>query len=220
MFRWSVSMMNLGQRLVAAACFVVAALAICSSARATDNPKAKFASPLVTSKTPGHAVEIDADISSAKQLYLVVTDGDDSFACDWADWAEPRLVGPSGERKLTELHWKSATSQWGSVHINRNANDQPLRIDGKGVAYGIGTHANSLIVFDLPPRFTRFKARGGLDNGGTDQGNPSPSSVRFLVFTEPPPAASGGLPLKRAITAAGGGSVKTRNRTLLGEGFP
>ncbi|HEY2148480.1 MAG TPA: PVC-type heme-binding CxxCH protein [Pirellulales bacterium] len=43
-------------------------------------------------------------------------------------------------------------------------------------------------MFDLPAGFTRFKARGGLDNGGTDQGNPSPSSVRFLVFTERPPA--------------------------------
>jgi hypothetical protein len=144
---------------------------------------------VITSRTPGHAVEVDADISGAKQLYLYVSDADDSFACDWADWAEPRLVGPGGEKKLTELIWKSASSQWGHVQIDRNADGGVMRIDGKDVAHGIGTHANSLIVFDLPPGYTRFKARGGLDNGGTDQGNPSPSSVRFMVFTEPPPAA-------------------------------
>ena len=99
-----------------------------------------------------------------------------------------RLIGMGGEKKLTELKWKSAASQWGSVQVDRNAGGQPLRIDGKGVSYGIGTHANSLIVFDMPPGYTRFKARGGMDNGGTDQGNPAPSSVRFMVFTEPPPA--------------------------------
>jgi putative membrane-bound dehydrogenase-like protein len=158
------------------------------TARGEDIPKAKFESPTVTSQTSGHAVEIDADISGAKQLYLVVTDADDSFACDWADWAEPRLVNSAGEKKLTELKWKSATSQWGHVHVDRNADGGAMRIDGKNVAYGIGTHANSLIAFDLPPGYTRFKARGGLDNGGTDQGHPSPSSVRFMVFTEPPPA--------------------------------
>ncbi len=169
------------------ASFAAAAIiATSSNTLAAEPPKPEFASQLVTSKTPGHAVDVDADISGAKQLYLVVTDGDDSFACDWADWAEPRLVGPGGQKKLTELKWRSASSQWGAVHVDRNADGGPLKIDGKSVSYGIGTHANSLIVFDLPPGFTRFQARGGLDNGGTDQGNPSPSSVRFLVFTERP----------------------------------
>src|SRR5690242_10666950 len=141
---------------------VVAAIAIPFAARAAEPVKPKFASPVITSQTPGHAVDMDVDIAGAKQLYLVVTDGDDSFACDWSDWAEPRLVGPKGEKKLTELKWRSASSQWGAVHIDRNADGQPMKIDGKPVSYGIGTHANSLIMFDLPPGFTRFKARGGL----------------------------------------------------------
>ena len=61
-----------------------------------------------------------------------------------------------------------------------------LSINGKPVAYGIGTHANSVIEFGLPAgrKFTRFKARGGLDNGGTNQG--CGSTVQFHVFTERP----------------------------------
>src|SRR5277367_775753 len=70
--------------------------------------KARFASPTITARTPGHAIDVDADISGAKQLFLVVTDAGDGFNCDWADWGEPRLVGPGGEKKLTELRWKSA----------------------------------------------------------------------------------------------------------------
>ena len=61
-------------------------------------------------------------------------------------------------------------SGWGSVNVNRHCDGGPLKVDGKSVDYGIGTHANSLIVFDLPAGYQQFKARGGLDEGGTSQG--------------------------------------------------
>ena len=51
------------------------------------------------------------------------------------------------------------------------------KIAGKPVEYGIGTHANSVIQFNLPPGYTRFKAKGGLDNGGTNQAGGSATSV-------------------------------------------
>lgn len=157
--------------------------------------KPLFASKMVTSKTKGHAVEVDVDITGAKQLFLVVTDGGNGYGCDWADWAEPRLVGSSGEKKLTDLKWKSATTDWGQVHFNKNAEGRPLKIEGKSVEYGIGTHAQSVIAFDLPEGYTRFKARAGLDNGGTDQGDGGASSVEFLVYTQAPPAlAAAGAP--------------------------
>src|SRR5439155_12394272 len=53
---------------------------------------------------------------------------------------------------------------------------------------GIGTHATSLIAYDLPAGYVRFKARAGLDNGGTDQAGGAATSVQFLVYTEKPPA--------------------------------
>ncbi|HUE73097.1 MAG TPA: PVC-type heme-binding CxxCH protein [Pirellulaceae bacterium] len=145
-----------------------------------------FASPIVTAATKGHAVEVDADITGARQLFLVVTDGGDGFGCDWADWAEPRLVGPAGEKKLTDLKWKSAQTQFGNVEVNKNCTGKEMKIAGQSISYGIGTHANSVIAFDLPEGYTRFKARAGLDNGGTDQG--CGSTVQFFVFTQQPPA--------------------------------
>ncbi|MFP6611920.1 MAG: family 16 glycoside hydrolase, partial [Pirellulales bacterium] len=125
--------------------------------------KPKFTSKSLTSNTPGHAVSIDVDSKGAKQLSLVVTDGGNGYSCDWADWAEPRLIGPSGEKKLTELKWKFSSTSYGEVRVDRNAGNKPLRIAGKPVPYGIGTHANSVIIYDLPPGYERFKARGGLD---------------------------------------------------------
>ncbi len=158
-------------------------------AAANNGEKPIYSSPVITAQTPGHAVNIDVDITGAKKLFLVATDGKNGYSCDWCDWAEPRLLtnrdDPSPQ-PLTELKWKTATADWGQVRKGKNAGGGPLRIHGKPVKYGIGTHANSIIEFALPAnhRFTRFQARAGLDNGGTDQNGGT--SVQFHVFTQTP----------------------------------
>src|SRR4051794_40450562 len=118
-------------------------------------PKALFDSKLVTPRTPGHAVNVDVDLRGAKELYLVVRDGGDGFGCDWADWVEPKLIGPAGEKKLTELKWKSASAGYGEVHINGNAQGNPIRVNDAPASFGLGTHANSVIAYDLPSGYTR-----------------------------------------------------------------
>jgi putative membrane-bound dehydrogenase-like protein len=176
-----------------------------ASAFAQDEAKPVFASKLVTADTKGHAVDIDVEIAGAKQLYLVVTDGGDSFSCDWANWAEPRVITEKGETKLTELKWKSASSEWGQVRVNKNAGGGAMKIAGKEVEYGIGTHATSVIQFDLPEGAKRFKARAGLDNGGTDQGGGS--TVEFFVFTQKPPQKF----LAKRASGGGGGDSEQRD---------
>lgn len=148
-------------------------------------PKPLFQSKLISDKTPNHSVEIDVDVSQAKEMFLVVTDGGNGFGADWADWAEPRLVMADGsEKKLTEIEWMSATSGWGGVRVNSNTKGDQLRSAGQVIEYGIGTHANSVIAFNLPAGAKRFKARGVLDEGGTKQGGGT--SVEFRVYTENP----------------------------------
>ena len=160
-----------------------------------DETEPVYSSSVVTRETPGHAVDIEVDITGAKSLFLIVTDGRDGYGCDWADWAEPRLAADSQDDasqtepatlRLTDLKWKSATANWGEVRVNKNAGGGSLSINGKPIAYGIGTHANSVIEFELPAdhNFTQFQARGGLDNGGINQG--CGSTVQFHVFTERP----------------------------------
>jgi putative membrane-bound dehydrogenase-like protein len=173
--------------LTAALALTLAAASAPAQAAAANKPV--YQSTLVSAGTPGHAVDIEADVTGAKQLYLVVTDGGDGFACDWADWVEPRLLDASGkETKLTELKWKSAIAGYGSVNVNKRSDGrEAIKVNGKEAAFGIGTHANSVIAYDLPAghHFTKFKARGGVDEGGTNQG--CGSTVQFLVFTAAPP---------------------------------
>ena len=147
--------------------------------------KAKFASKVINKQTNGRSVEISADIKDAKELHLVVTDGMNGFAHDWANWVSPSLVNADGtETSLTSLKWSAARTGWGNIQIGRNVGGQAMKVEGKAVT-GIGTHATSLISYKLPPnhKFTTFKAVGALDDGGTSQ-NGAQSSVEFLVFTE------------------------------------
>ena len=141
----------------------------------------QFASPIVTQETKGHAISIELDIRNAKTLYLEVTDGGDGTSYDWADWMEPQLVGPQGKLKLTDLKWRQLK---GRAVVNKNQNGQPLKVNGQPVRFGIGTHAASTIIYDLPSGYTKFVARGGLDNGGTDQAG-STTSVQFRAYTSP-----------------------------------
>jgi len=169
-------------------------------------PKAAFTSAVVTRQTAGHAVDVDVDIAGWKELHLVVTDAGDGYTADWADWIEPRLVDAGGkETKLTELKWTAAHAQWGQVRVGANAKGDPLKVAGKSVSTGIGTHANSVISYALPDghKFTRFKARAGLDNGGTDQGGGS--TVQFQVFAAAPAqiAADGAAKGPRPPAVAG-----------------
>ena len=162
-------------------------------------PKAVAASKVLTKKT-GPA-KLEAEIAGAKELHLVVTDGGDGFSCDWADWAEPTLVDAAGmATRLTSLKWTRAQGGFGGVNIGKNAAGQPLRIAGKSVRFGIGTHANSIISYKLPAnhQFVKFVSTVGIDNGGTDQGGcGNQASAQFHVFTQAPkfaaaPAGSGG----------------------------
>ena len=149
------------------------------------DPKiAAFNSELITRQTPGHGVEIEVDITNQKKLFLVVEVGNDDFMADHLDWCEPRLVGPKGELKLTDLKWKSATSGWRRPTTSSAIGGAPMSVDGRTIAYGIGTHAPSIIEYDLPEGYTSFKTFGGLDKGGIDQGRGA--TVKMMVFNTSP----------------------------------
>jgi putative membrane-bound dehydrogenase-like protein len=161
-----------------------------SSSASKPKGRALFTSPLMNSSTPGHRINADIDVQGVKKLYLIVSAGDDGFACDWSDWVEPKLVTRSGEKSLLDMNWVSATSEWGDVRKNANAGGGPLKVLDK-VLPGIGTHANSTIVFDLPDDALRFKVGCALDQGGVSQNNGTSTSVMFHIAAEGVPPGIG-----------------------------
>ncbi len=172
---------------------------ILSSTKTTPNTHAKskklFVSPLITSATKRHRVEIETSIKGVKDLYLIVTDGGDGFACDWADWVEPTIYAAAGEKSLVEMDWVSAKSGYGQVQKNKNCVGQAWSVAGEQIGKrAIGTHANSVIHYRIPAGYDRFTVTGALDSGGTNQNGGANTSLQFAIYQGAPPVTIGSAP--------------------------
>ena len=122
-----------------------------------DFKNADYASPLISGK--GRSQKVEVSVKDAKKLVLFVKDGGNGFDSDHVVWVNPVLHGPKGDLKLTDLKWLSASAGWGEVHVNRTCDNKPIVINDKEVE-GIGTHAESIIIYELPEGYNTFTATG------------------------------------------------------------
>ncbi len=151
------------------------------------NPKnVLWRSGTISYLTTGYATQVEVDIpEGSRELALIATDGGDGYDCDHADWINPIVTMKDGSTlDLTTYKYLRSTCGWGSVAINKNLNGGKLSIDGTTYDKGIATHANSILLYELPEGAVKFTALAGIDNTGSDQG--SKSSIEFMVFNEDP----------------------------------
>lgn len=150
-----------------------------------------YRSGTVSRLTDGFGESIDIQLpKESERLYLIVSDGGDDMACDHADWINPVIYLANGDSvQLTELSWERAWAGWGTIGINKSISGGTLNVKGTTYANGIGTHAQSIITYQLPPNAVRFKAFAGLDLGGTSQ--LGGATVEFMVSTEDPTPGDG-----------------------------
>ncbi|HKM94448.1 MAG TPA: NPCBM/NEW2 domain-containing protein [Prolixibacteraceae bacterium] len=122
-----------------------------------DFNDANYSSPIIAGN--GSSQKIDVSIKDGKRLVLFIKDGGNGSDWDHVAWVDPVLHGPKGDLKLTELKWLSATAGWGDVNVNKACDGRSLMVNGKTVE-GIGTHAESTIVYQLPEGYDSFTATG------------------------------------------------------------
>jgi alpha-galactosidase len=146
--------------------------------------KALWSSGILTRQTPGQQVSFDLDIAGSGKLYLAVGNGGDNIDWDHADWIEPMLIGNTDTMRLTSLRWIKATAGWGEVLVNKSVSGGELIVNNEKKTNGIGTHSNSIIEYDIPPGYRRFKGKAGLDNACAVQS--TGATVEFMVFTQDP----------------------------------
>ena len=145
--------------------------------------------PAFQSKVIGtkETVAIDVDVSKFKELYLMVADGGNGTSTDHAAWFDPVFVNAAGRKvQLKSLKWKSAKSGWGRIGFGVSAAGSALKThEGKSAPAGLGTHAESLIIYDVPKGAVRFQATGGL--ASTSQRG----TVQFIVNDSRPASGAG-----------------------------
>ena len=145
----------------------------------------RFVTPVATKVRP--KANIVVDVTGQKEIYLIVTDAGNGQSCDHADWVDARFENAEGKViNLSDLDPKQAEG-FGGPTKNKNYQGQPIRVGGKEYKNGVGVHAPSKLVYDIPAGYTIFKGAGGLDNSGSDQGPcGEQASVQFAVYTEQP----------------------------------
>jgi len=133
-------------------------------------------------------ISIDAAISGAKELYLVVDDLG-GISCDWADWIEPKLILKGGA--AVDL---SPASRGNTPKGKRQGPDgqerhrRPTRRRGRSLPRtGSERTVTPSISYALPDGSERFQAQVAIDDGGMIRaGKPSDAKIQFAVFTEKP----------------------------------
>jgi hypothetical protein len=111
-------------------------------------------------------VRMDIDISGVEELRLLVADvGSYSPERVLAVWAEARLIGPAGVKKLGE--------------------PGPLDMKGKSFSGGLRAKTPSELIFDIKDKgYTRFQAEVGVEIAALAK-DISPR-IRFFVFKDKP----------------------------------
>ncbi len=152
-----------------------------------DPGRVLFASGLLTRESE-QPVDFSVRLDNATPyIALLVYDGGDSFACDHADWLNPRFTGDFGEKKLTDIDWLHSECGWNETRKNRSVGGGPLKVRGREFADGIGTHSPGITLFPVPDGAKTFDGRVALDDSGAKQGERSPSSVQFIIYAGIPP---------------------------------
>lgn len=71
--------------------------------------------------------------------------------------------------RLAQISPNSVEQAWGELQRNRSVWEKPMTIAGQTFSTGLGTHAESRIVYDLAGgRFKKFRARVGRDEHAQD----------------------------------------------------
>lgn len=155
---------------------------VCNPAYAVAN------SGLVSRTYQQQGTTVEADISGAKNLWLVVTNAGDGFDYDHADWINPTITDSEGHQtKLTSIKYDSSVTDWYNIsNYGKNVDGGTLNVAGTNYDDGIGTNSNSVIKYTLPEGkdWKTFTSFVGYDYGVNSAGKGV--TMEFLVFTSDP----------------------------------
>lgn len=153
----------------------------------TNSPVAAAAHSGAITRHNNEPKLLEADITGATQLTIVVGDCGDGYSYDRADLLNPVLIDADGqETPLTSLTHTSYTSNWGTLHKDTNVEGGTLSVGGQTYTSGLGLNAYGTLVYDLPAdkNYVGFRALCGLDDSAIADNTSSTSgcTLEFIVF--------------------------------------
>jgi len=142
------------------------------------------------SRTGTKSKVMECDVTDAEQLKIFVSNYGDGFAYDRADLINPVLIDAEGnETSLTTLKQTSYTSEWGSLHVNKNVENGVLKVEGQSCQTGLGLNAQCTLIYDLPSghNYKTFRALCGYDSScDTDNTSSTGTTMEFFFYVTAP----------------------------------
>ena len=93
-------------------------------------------------------------------------------------WDKYNAIDFAGDMKS---EWISSTTGWGSINIDKSVDGNKLSLDGTTFSKGIGAHATSEIVMNIPEDSMKFLAVVGQDDEIV-RDNPGISDYYVMIF--------------------------------------
>ncbi len=119
-----------------------------------------FVSPPIDGSGPG--MKISVDVGGWRWMRLVTVLEQGSGNCHI--WGDARLVAKDGSTVwLGDLRPVTVRVGWGQLLVDRNWQNEPLRIGDRKFEHGIWVHADSDVCYALDGKFERFEAWVGMD---------------------------------------------------------
>ena len=139
----------------------------------------KFKSPVLKGDEGMPFIEKKVDISSAKELILMVLDGGNGIKSDHAGWLNPILTLTDGTKKsLTDLNWEVGITGWREIKINKGVETEKMLFQGREVK-GVSTHALSIIRYKLPANVKSFQVGMAVLDSSRKKG-----SIQFEIYVK------------------------------------
>ncbi|MDY0170684.1 MAG: NPCBM/NEW2 domain-containing protein [Thermoguttaceae bacterium] len=119
-----------------------------------------FDSGLIAGDGPG--VEVSVDVAGWQWLQLATELRGGGGNCHI--WGDARLVAEDGSTVwLEELEPDHVSVGWGELLVDKNWQNNPLKIGDRQFERGIWVHSNSTVVYRLDGKYKRFEAWAGMD---------------------------------------------------------
>ncbi|MEP0845311.1 MAG: NPCBM/NEW2 domain-containing protein [Phycisphaerae bacterium] len=91
----------------------------------------------------------------------------------------PEQFDLGGVLYLSFLDPAAVEQGWGELRIDRSVSGDPIIVGGQTHLRGLGTHAPSRLVYEIPEGYERFEATVGVDGGPASCGGTVVVSVRL-----------------------------------------
>lgn len=75
-----------------------------------------------------------------------------------------RPAAKQGPLALSTLTPALVSQGWGDLRADRSVEGNTIRLDGRAYGHGVGTHAPSRLLYDIPAGYSMFEARVGVDD--------------------------------------------------------